>query len=100
MTDAAGKKGYWIAMVDVTDPETYKQYIAANAEAFRKYGARFLVRAGRFASPEGGTGNRHVVVEFDSYEAALGCYHSPEYQEALKYRLAGSTGRVVIVEGA
>lgn len=100
MTDVAGKKGYWIAMVDVTDPETYKQYIAANAEAFRKYGARFLVRAGRFASPEGETGDRHVVVEFDSYETALACYHSPEYQGALKYRLAGSTGRVAIVEGA
>lgn len=94
------KKGYWVAMVNVTDPEIYKQYIAANAEAFRKYGARFVVRAGRFTSPVGNAGNRHVVIEFESYEAALACYDSPEYQEALRYRLAGSTGQVVIVEGA
>ena len=29
-------KGYWIAHVDVTDPERYKSYIAANAIAFAK----------------------------------------------------------------
>ena len=40
------KKGYWIAHVDVTDPESYKDYIAANAVAFRQYGGRFLVRGG------------------------------------------------------
>jgi uncharacterized protein (DUF1330 family) len=34
-------KGYWIVRVDVSDPEGYKAYIAANAEAFRKYGAHF-----------------------------------------------------------
>ena len=94
------KKGYWMATVNVTDPETYQKYIAANGAAFSRYGAKFAVRAGRFTSPEGPTGNRHVLVEFESYETALACYNSPEYQEALKYRLAASTGHVVIVEGA
>ncbi|ANT49349.1 DUF1330 domain-containing protein [Mesorhizobium amorphae] len=94
------KKGYWMAMIDVRDPEVYKQYIEANAKAFVKYGAKFPVRAGRYVSPEGPTGNRHVLVEFDSYEAAIACYESPEYKEASKYRLAASTGHFVIVEGA
>ncbi|MBZ9676676.1 DUF1330 domain-containing protein [Mesorhizobium sp. ES1-1] len=94
------KKGYWMAMVDVRDPEIYKQYIEANAVAFAKYGARFAVRAGRHESPEGPTGNRHVLVEFESYEKALQCYNSPEYRQALKFRLAASTGHFVIVEGA
>ncbi|MBN9549337.1 MAG: DUF1330 domain-containing protein [Alphaproteobacteria bacterium] len=94
------KKGYWIALVDVRDPEVYKQYIEANAKAFAKYGAKFLVRAGRHADPEGPTGNRHVVVEFESYDRAVACYESPEYQDALKFRLAASTGHFVIVEGA
>ena len=44
---AAACKGYWIAHVDVTDPEGYKAYMAANAAAFGKFGARFLVRGGR-----------------------------------------------------
>ncbi|AZO49644.1 MAG: DUF1330 domain-containing protein [Mesorhizobium sp.] len=94
------KKGYWIALIDVHDPDVYKQYIEANARAFAKYGAKFPVRAGRYTNPEGPTGNRHVVVEFESYETAVACYESPEYQEASKFRLAASTGHFVIVEGA
>jgi uncharacterized protein (DUF1330 family) len=94
------KKGYWMAMVDVRDPEVYRKYIESNGVAFAKYGAKFLVRAGRHTEPEGPTGNRHVVLEFPSYEMALACYESPEYQEALKHRLAGSVGKFVIVEGA
>lgn len=94
------KKGYWMAMVDVRDPEVYKQYIAANAVAFAKYGAKFVVRSGRYANPEQPTGNRHVLVEFESYETALACYESPEYQAASKFRFAASTGHFVIVEGA
>ena len=43
-------KGYWIVRVDIADQEKYKAYIAANAGPFKKYGARFLVRAGRFES--------------------------------------------------
>ncbi|MBZ9856135.1 DUF1330 domain-containing protein [Mesorhizobium sp. CA13] len=94
------KKGYWMAMIDVRDPDLYKRYIEANAIAFAKYGAKFVVRAGRHESPEGPTGNRHVLVEFESYAKALECYHSPEYQQASKFRLAASSGHFVIVEGA
>jgi hypothetical protein len=31
----------WVALADVSDPEGYKLYVAENAKAFRKYGARF-----------------------------------------------------------
>jgi len=92
-------KGYWVARVDVTDPEQYKAYVAANAEPFRKYGARFLVRAGRFENPEGSSRTRNVVIEFPSYQAALDCWKSPEYQDAVKLRLPVSTIDLVIVEG-
>ncbi|OQM76495.1 DUF1330 domain-containing protein [Manganibacter manganicus] len=93
------KKGYWMAMVNVRDPDVYQKYIDANGAAFSKYGAKFIIRSGRHSNPEGPTGNRHVVIEFESYETALACYDSPEYQEALKSRLAASTAHVVIVEG-
>jgi len=92
-------KGYWIARVDVTDPEKYKAYIAANAEPFKKYGANFLVRAGRFENPEGSSRTRNVVIEFPSYQAALDCWKSPEYQAAIKLRLPVSTIDLVIIEG-
>ena len=50
--EEAMPKGYWIVRVDIADQEKYKDYIAANAEPLGKYGARFLVRAGRFENPE------------------------------------------------
>ena len=33
-------KGYWIGRVDVTNPDGYKNYVAANGAAFAKYDAR------------------------------------------------------------
>ena len=92
-------KGYWIAHVDVTDPEAYKAYVAANAVPFAKYGARFLVRGGRHEVPEGSTRARHVILEFKDYETALACYRSPEYEAALALRKAASLADIIIVEG-
>jgi uncharacterized protein (DUF1330 family) len=92
-------KGYWIARVDVIDPEKYKAYVAANAEPFKKFGAHFLVRAGRFENPEGASHTRNIVIEFPSYQAAVDCWKSPEYQEAAKLRLPASTVDLVIIEG-
>jgi uncharacterized protein (DUF1330 family) len=40
-------KGYWIAHVDVSDDEGYKPYAAANPAIFKKFGGRFVVRAGK-----------------------------------------------------
>jgi uncharacterized protein (DUF1330 family) len=92
-------KGYWIARVDIADQEKYKAYIAANAEPFKKYGARFLVRAGRFENPEGMSRTRNAVIEFPSYQAALDCWKSAEYQRAIKLRKDVSTIDLIIIEG-
>ena len=92
-------KGYWIAHNDVHDAETYKGYIAANAAVFKKYGARFLVRAGTYEAVEGPSRARHVVIEFPDYATALTCYRSPEYADAMKMRVDASEGSVVVVEG-
>jgi uncharacterized protein (DUF1330 family) len=92
-------KGYWIAHVDVTDPEKYKGYIEANAVAFAKFGGRFLVRAGRAEVKGGGLKPRHVVIEFKDYATALACYESVEYRRAMVLRDAYSLCDVVVVEG-
>ena len=92
-------KGYWIVRVDITDEQKYKAYIAANAEPLKKYGARFLVRAGRYENPEGASRSRNAVIEFPTYQAALDCWKSPEYQEAIKLRQAVSTADLIIIEG-
>jgi uncharacterized protein (DUF1330 family) len=92
-------KAYWLAQVDVTDPEAYKDYVAANAAAFRQYGARFLVRGAPPEVVEGRARSRCVVLEFKDIETARACYHSAEYAAALAIRKHASSGDVVIIEG-
>lgn len=92
-------KAYWIARVDVHDPEAYKAYVAANAEAFTKFGARFIVRGAPFEVMEGAARSRNVVIEFDSYDQAVACYKSPEYAKAKSFRDAASEGDLIIIEG-
>jgi len=95
-------KGYWIAHVTITNPERYKDYIAANAVAFEKFGARFIVRGGACEARSGTALNqsqRHVVIEFESYAEAKACYDSPEYRAAAKIRDEAAIAELVIIEG-
>jgi len=92
-------KGYWIGRVDVTDPESYERYIAANAAPIARYGGRFVIRGGRFEAVEGAARARNVVIAFPSYQAALDCYHSPEYAAAMALRLDASEAEILIIEG-
>lgn len=92
-------KGYWIAHVNVKSPEKYPDYIETARPAFEEYGARFIVRGGAHECVEGDTGERHVIIEFDSMENALACYNSEQYQKAVAIRQDASTGTITIVEG-
>jgi uncharacterized protein (DUF1330 family) len=96
---ATAKKGYWIGHGDVTEPEGYKAYMAADMVPFGKFGGRFLVRGGAREVPEGKVRSRTVVLEFPSFDAALGCYRSPDYQAAKKLRDGRAEFDLVIVEG-
>jgi uncharacterized protein (DUF1330 family) len=92
-------KGYWVANIDVTDMDGYKAYVAANAEPFHKFGARFLTRGGKSEAVEGKLRARNVVIEFPDYASALACYRSPEYQANIKVRQPHSTADILIIEG-
>ncbi len=92
-------KGYWIVRVDIADQEKYKAYIAANAAPLKQYGARFLVRGGRFENPEGASRTRNAVIEFPSYQAAVDCWKSASYQAAIKLRKDVSTIDLIVIEG-
>lgn len=91
-------KAYWIASVDVTEPEGYQAYVAANAAAFAKYNGRFLAR-GPGDVLEGNPRPRNVVIEFDSHEQAVACFHSTEYQAAKAFRAGKADFNLSIVPG-
>lgn len=92
-------KGYWIGRVDVHNPEGYQPYTVNNPAIFAKFGAKFIVRGGKFENPEGESRSRNVVIEFPDYPTALACYNSPEYQANLKLRVPHSVADIIIIEG-
>jgi uncharacterized protein (DUF1330 family) len=96
---AAARKGHWIGRIDVTEPEGYKAYMAADMAPLGKFGGRFLVRGGTYELIEGQVRSRSVVLEFPSYAAALACYRSPDYQAAKKLREGNADFDLIIVEG-
>jgi uncharacterized protein (DUF1330 family) len=96
----AGPKGYVIAEIEVTNPEPYKDYVAAATQIVAAHGGTYLVRGGQSAAQEGAAPKgRLVVIEFPSLAAAEAFANSPEYLEAAKLRQANAVSRVILVEG-
>lgn len=92
-------KGYIIAHINVTDPEKYLEYVRRDTPILERLGAEMVVRGGRGEVVEGNAGDRHVVMEFPSYEAAHAAYNDSEYQEVAKIRRESSTGTIIVAEG-
>ena len=93
-------KAYWIARVDVHDPETYKSYVETAKPAFARYNAKFLARGMPVKVYEAGLNQRTVVIEFPSVEAAIKTHDSPGYQAALKALGDAAEREIRIVEAA
>lgn len=98
-------KGYIIGHITVTDPEGYPEYVARDTPILEAHGARFVIRGGRSQTmehdgPPPPEGQRHVVIEFPSYEAALAAYNDPEYQEVAEIRRRCAKSTIIVVEGA
>ncbi|WP_101066946.1 DUF1330 domain-containing protein [Roseovarius salinarum] len=92
-------KGYIIGHITVTDPDAYQEYVRRDTPILEGLGGRFIVRGGRSECPEGETEDRHVVIEFPTYEAALAAYNDPEYQEVAEIRRSTAESVIIVVEG-
>ena len=92
-------KAYWIAHVTVTDMEEYQKYVESAPPAFEKYGAKILARGGNYEVMEGSGRARNVVIEFASFEDAIACYRSEEYQKARAHRIDAGNADITIIEG-
>lgn len=96
----AVKKAYFIAEVEVTNPQQYGEYAKLSPGVIEKFGGRFVARGGRAATLEGpAAAGRLVVVEFPSFERAQAFYDSAEYQTIRKLRVGAATFRGLLVEG-
>jgi uncharacterized protein (DUF1330 family) len=91
---------YFIANIEVTDPEAFERYRAAVPPVIAAHGGRYIVRGGTTQTLEGSLPlGRVVILEFPSIEAARGFYDSPDYAPLLALRLASTRSDVVLVEG-
>ena len=88
----------WIAHVTVTNADAYGKYAELAGPAIAKHGGHFIARGGKFVQLEGRERPRNVVARFPSVEAAVECYHSPDYQDALSHARGASERELMVVE--
>ena len=88
----------WIAHVEVTDPQAYGEYAKRATQAIADHGGVFLARGGRHVQLEGRDRPRNVVARFPSVDAAVACYNSPAYQDALSFARDAAIRDLVVVE--
>ena len=93
------KKGYWVVRAQVNNLEEYSKYIDIATSIIENHNGRFLIRGGKQTEFEKVGFERTVVVEFTSYDDAIECYQSDEYQSALKYVKNSALRLVSVVDG-
>jgi uncharacterized protein (DUF1330 family) len=96
------KKGYWVVVYrSVSDESAVKAYAALAVPAIEAAGGRLLTRPTSQIQPhEAGSQQWAILVEFDSYEAALAAYETAAYKKALQALGSGADRDFRIVEGA
>ena len=93
-------KAYWIAIYkDLKNNENIKKYAEKATPAIKKYNGRILARGGKVETIEGTPSPRTVLIEFPTMLEAVKCYHSDEYQEAMKIGKGEFNRHIQIVEG-
>lgn len=91
---------YLVAIVDVTDPDQYSQYMAHTPRIIERFGGRFIARGAAPVTLEGEQETRRmVIVEFPTAEVAREMYESAEYTAARALRAGAADGTFIILDG-
>ena len=93
-------KGYWIALYKtIHDAKNLKDYSVKVTPVIKSYGGKPLVRGGDYQCLEGENFLRTVIWEFPSYESAMECHDSKEYQEGWVLAKDTTERNLQIIEG-
>ena len=93
-------KAYWIALYKkINNVDNLKKYAEIVTPIIKSYGGKPLVRGGKFKTFSGDEFPRTVIWEFPSFEKAIECHDSVEYQEAKKIGKGEFNRHIQIVEG-
>ena len=94
-------KAYVIAHLTLTNPDRFmSEYMSKVGAVVEAFGGKYLVRGSDISYQEGESlGDRTVVIEFPSRDAAHAWGSSEQYQAIAKARTENSTGPVIIIDG-
>ena len=93
-------KGYWLATYKkIGDLEKLKKYAETVTPIIKSFGGQALVRGGKYQVLEGDNFIRTVIWEFPSYQKAMECHQSKEYQEGWSIARESVKRNLLIVEG-
>jgi len=93
--------GYAIFNINITNPESYKEYIEKVVKVTEKFGGKYIVRGGATTKIEGTFPHpRTVVIQFPSYQKALDWYNSEEYKPIREIRFKNAKSIAIIIEGS
>jgi uncharacterized protein (DUF1330 family) len=94
------KKGYWISLYfQVNNQNNLKKYAETVTPIIKSFGGIPLVRGGKYQTYDGDEFIRTVVWEFPSYEKAIECHKSIEYQAGWSIAKDTTSRHMQIVEG-
>ena len=94
------KKGYWISLYSkVENQENLKKYSEAVIPIIKSFGGVPLIRGGKYQTYNGKDFIRTVVWEFPSYEKAIECHDSAEYQAGWSLAKDTTIRHMQVIEG-
>ena len=94
------KKGYWISLYSkVENQENLKKYSEAVIPIIKSFGGVPLIRGGEHKTYNGDDFIKTVVWEFPSYEKAIECHDSAEYQAGWSLAKDTTVRHMQVIEG-
>ena len=94
------KKGYWISLyIKVENQENLKKYSEAVIPIIKSFGGVPIIRGGKYQTYNGEDFIRTVVWEFPSYEKAIECHDSAEYQAGWSLAKDTTIRHMQVIEG-
>tara|TARA_B110000008_G_C16454666_1_gene357393 strand:+ start:229 stop:525 length:297 start_codon:yes stop_codon:yes gene_type:complete len=93
-------KGYWIALYKkINNLENLKKYSEIVTPIIKSYGGVPLVRGGNYKVYSGDEYPRTVIWEFPTFDKAIQCHDSLEYQNGWSIAKNTTVRNLQIVEG-
>ena len=94
------KKGYWISLYSkVENQENLKKYSEAVIPVIKSFGGVPLIRGGEHQTFNGEDFIKTVVWEFPSYEKAIECHDSKDYQAGWSLAKDTTVRHMQVIEG-